>query len=617
LLVLGQPTKEPTEMHTTTSRGDGRQPAAGLDRRTIVIAGAVILGVIMSVLDTTIVNVALDKLSSDLDAPLSTVQWVSTGYLLSLAVVIPLSGWLTERFGTKRIWLISLVLFGTGSALCGLSSSPTELIACRVLQGLGGGMLLPVGFTLVATSAGPHRVGRILSLVGVPVLLGPIFGPIVGGLIVDNASWHWIFFVNVPIAVVAVIVASRVLHNDLTRRDPGPLDWRGAALLCPGLVGIVFGLSETETHGGVGSPLAFGPMLAGVALTALFVVHGLRAARPLIDVRLFRSRAFTGAAATTLLLGAALYGAMLILPLYYQVDRGESAVSAGLLMAPQGIGAMLALPLSGRLTDRIGGGPVVLAGCIIATLATLPWVFVSSTTPYGILAGLLVLRGIGMGSTIQPAMASAYALLRTEQVPGATAALNTLRQVGGSIGTALVAVVLAGQAKAVLPANGGTGSDLLAPLPASVRAQVAEPVATAFGHTFAVAAAMTALAMLPAVVLLRAERRAASMSSRRGPVDWNGADPVVEAMASSSRHGLREPVVEALGHAARIEEIAHPGVDAPAPPLVVLRKPERDIERVEHVLGGCPHPRDASVPPDGGERRLGELLEDDLHRGRL
>jgi MFS family permease len=280
---------------------------------------------------------------------------------------------------------------------------------------------------------------------------------------------------------------------------------------------IVFGLSETETHGGVGSPVAFAPMLAGLALTAFFVVHGLRVARSLIDVRLFRSRAFTGAAATTFLLGAALYGAMLILPLYYQVDRGESAVSAGLLMAPQGLGAMLALPLSGRLTDRIGGGPVVLAGCIIATLATLPWVFVSSSTPYGILAGLLVLRGIGMGSTIQPAMASAYALLRTEQVPGATAALNTLRQVGGSIGTALVAVVLAGQAKAVLPASGGTGSDLLAPLPAGVRAKVAEPVATAFGQTFAVAAGMTGLAVLSAVVLLRAERRTARQDAAPTP----------------------------------------------------------------------------------------------------
>jgi EmrB/QacA subfamily drug resistance transporter len=495
-----------------------------LDRRTIVIAGTVTLGVIMSALDTTIVNVALDKLAGDLHAPLSTVQWVSTGYLLSLAVVIPLSGWMTERFGIKRVWLASVALFGIGSALCGLSSSPGELVAFRVLQGLGGGMLLPVGITLVTTSAGPHRVGRILSLVGVPVLLGPIFGPIVGGLIVDSASWHWIFFVNVPIAVVALIVAARVLDADRVRREHPPLDWRGAALLCPGLVSIVFGLSETETHGGVGDPLAFAPILAGLALTALFVVHALHTAHALIDMRLFRSRAFSAAAATTFLLGAALFGALLILPLYYQVDRGQSALNAGLLMAPQGIGAALALPISGRLTDRGRGGLVVLFGCLVATAATLPWFFVGAGTPYALLAAALVVRGIGMGCTIQPAMATAYALLRPEQVPGATAALNTLRQIGGSIGTALVAVVLSGQAKAALPAGGAGTADLLQPLSPSVRAQVAGPVATAFGHTFAWVAGMTAVSVLAAVILLRAERDAAREDAAPAPARRQAPD---------------------------------------------------------------------------------------------
>ena len=488
-----------------------------LDRRTIAVAGAVTLGVIMSALDTTIVNVALDRLAADLHAPLSTVQWVSTGYLLSLAVVIPLSGWMTERFGATRIWPASVALFAIGSALCGLSSSPEELVAFRVLQGLGGGMLLPVGITLVTSSAGPHRVGRVLSLVGVPVLLGPIFGPIVGGLIVDNASWHWIFFVNVPIAALALVASARVLHADVVPRDPGPLDWRGAALLCPGLVGIVLGLSETETHGGLGAPVAVGPLLAGLVLTALFVRHAVGTPHALIDVRLFRSGSFAAAAATTFLLGAALFGAILMLPLYYQVDRGESALSAGLLMAPQGLGALCALPLSGRLTDRIGGGPIVLFGCLVATLATLPWLAVGATTPYPLLAAALVVRGIGLGCAVQPAMASAYAVLGPEQVPRATAALNTLRQVGGSIGTALVAVVLAGQAKSALPAGGGATGELLQPLSPGVRAEVAGPVATAFDHTFAWVSAMTALSVLAAMVLWRAERRAARDDSPTAP----------------------------------------------------------------------------------------------------
>src|SRR3954447_17972474 len=235
----------------------------GLDGPTRVVAGVATLGLVMAVLDTTIVNVALDTLSRDLDAPLSTIQWVSTGYLLSLAAVIPLSGWITERFGSKRTWIASIALFAIGSALCALATSAGELIAFRVLQGVGGGMLIPVGFTLVAQSAGPRRVGRGLALVGVPILLGPIFGPIIGGLIVDSAAWQWIFVVNVPIAVVAIAAAARLLHGDAGRADGGALDWLGALFLCPGLVGIVFGLSETESQGGFGHPIAFGPVLAG------------------------------------------------------------------------------------------------------------------------------------------------------------------------------------------------------------------------------------------------------------------------------------------------------------------------------------------------------------------
>jgi EmrB/QacA subfamily drug resistance transporter len=485
---------------------NGARTADGLDRRTMVVAGAVILGVIMSSLDTTIVNVALDKLSSDLHAPLSEVHWVSTGYLLSLAAVIPLSRWMTERFGSKRVWIASVASFGLCSALCGLATSPAELIAFRVLQGLGGGMLLPIGIALVTRSAGPQRVGRALSLVGVPVLVGPICGPVLGGLIVDNASWHWIFFVNVPIALAAVLVAARALREDAGRADAGKLDWLGAALLCPGLAGIVVGLSETETQGAIGQPLVIAPFLGGVALTALFVIRSLGVARPLIDVRLFGSRGFSAAAATTTLLGAALFGAMLILPLYYQVDRGDSALSAGLLMAPQGLGAAAALPLSGRLTDRIGGGPVVLFGCVVATLATLPWIFVTSATPDVLLGGMLFARGIGMGCSVQPSMAAGYALLPPAQMPSAAAALNTLRQIGGSIGTALLAVVLEHQAATVLPARGGSVGGVLEPLAPGARQRLAEPVAAAFGHTFAWAVALTAVAVLPGLALLRAER---------------------------------------------------------------------------------------------------------------
>src|ERR687889_1468292 len=309
----------------------------GLDKGVLAVAGVVVLGAVMSILDVTVVNVAINTLAREFGTSLSTIQWVATGYTLALATVIPLTGWAADRFGTKRLYITSIVLFVSGSALCGLAWSAGSLIAFRVLQGFGGGMIMPVGMALLAQTAGAHRVGRVMSVVGVPMLLGPILGPVLGGLIVDNTSWRWIFYVNVPVAILALVLARRLLHADHGRADAGRLDWRGLLLLSPGIAGVVFGLSQTESQGGFGHPLVYGPVLGGLALVAAFVVHARRAPRPLIDVGLFRHSAFSAAALTTFLLGGALFGAMIILPLYFQIDRGETALTAGLLMAPQGV----------------------------------------------------------------------------------------------------------------------------------------------------------------------------------------------------------------------------------------------------------------------------------------
>jgi EmrB/QacA subfamily drug resistance transporter len=343
---------------------------------------------------------------------------------------------------------------------------------------------------------------------GAPILLGPILGPVIGGLIVDNASWRWIFFVNVPVAVLALLLAARFLSRQAGRADAGRLDWLGVALLSPGLAAIVFGLSETESHGGIGHPIAFGPVLAGLLLVAAFVLHGLRATRPLLDIRLFRKLQFSAAAGTSFLLGAALFGTLLIFPLYYQVARGQTALMAGLLIAPQGIGAALAIPFAGRLVDRVGGGRVVLVGTIIVTLATLPLMWVGPETSYALLAAVLLARGVGMGASFLPATAAAFAVLRPDEVPRASSALTTLQRIGGSIGTALIAVVLQHEARAALPAGKGGSGELLAPLPAGARAEIGGPLATAFGHTFAWTVALSLLAIAPAVLLAISERSA-------------------------------------------------------------------------------------------------------------
>ncbi|MGH3100671.1 MAG: MFS transporter, partial [Thermoleophilia bacterium] len=333
----------------------------------------------------------------------------------------------------------------------------------------------------------------------------------------------WLFLVNVPIAVVAIVAAVRLLHPDAGRADAGKLDWLGVALLCPGMAGIVFGLSETESHGGIGEPIAFAPILAGFVLVGLFALHSLHVARPLLELRLFRSPGFRAAAATTFVLAGALFGTLLVLPLYYQVARGQSALDAGLLLAPQGIGAALMLPISGRLTDRVGGGPVVVAGVTVVALATLPFAFVSDHTPYALLGGVLFVRGLGLGASIQPTTAAAYALLDSSQVPRATAALNTLRQIGASIATALLAVVLQHESRAALSSASRSAGGLLARLPASEREQISGPVATAFGHAFMWAVALALLAILPAVALVRAER-AERRPSTLGRAETRAAD---------------------------------------------------------------------------------------------
>src|SRR3954469_654936 len=214
-----------------------------LGRPVLAAAAVVVCGAVMTILDSTIVNVAIERLGQAFDARLSTIQWVSSAYLLAIAAVIPLAGWAVDRFGTRRVFMTAVAAFAAGSLLCGLAWSAEALIALRVLQGLGGGLVMPVGMTILAHAAGPERMGRVMALVGVPMLLAPALGPVIGGALLDGASWRLIFFINLPIAVVALVLAARVLPRTTVRRDTR-LDVVGLALLAPGLAGLIAGLTS-------------------------------------------------------------------------------------------------------------------------------------------------------------------------------------------------------------------------------------------------------------------------------------------------------------------------------------------------------------------------------------
>jgi EmrB/QacA subfamily drug resistance transporter len=493
-------------------------PAEGLSREVLVLGGVVVLGAIMTVLDLTIVNVAIPTLGREFDTSISTIQWVLTGYMLAFASVIPLTGWASERFGTKRVWLVSLLLFLLGSVLAGAAWSLGSLLAFRVLQGLGAGMILPVGQTMLAQAAGPQRMGRVMSVIGVPMLLAPVFGPVIGGLIVDQASWRWIFYINVPVGVAALIAAQRLLPEAKPQLGQR-LDLRGLTLLSPGIAIFLYGMSEAGNRGGFGDARVIVASSIGFALVALFVWHASRRGKAaLIDISLFRRRGFATAAAANLLLVIALFGALILLPLYYQVVRHETPLEVGLLLAPQGLGAAFAMPLAGVLTDRIGPRIVVSVGVVVATVGMLAFTQVGADTSYVALALALFVVGLGVGSTIMPAMAAAFQTLSREETPRATSALNVIQRGGGAIGSALLAIILERAIEANLPDVHG-GIQGLSTLSGAERVQAGPPLADAFGTAFWVAAALIALSLLPALLLPRGAPR-----SQEAPA----AEPVTE-----------------------------------------------------------------------------------------
>jgi EmrB/QacA subfamily drug resistance transporter len=470
-----------------------------LTREILTLAAVVVLGAIMTVLDATIVNVALPTLGREFGTSIATIQWVTTAYLLAFASVIPLTGWASQRLGTKELWLLSLALFTVGSLLAGLSWSIGALIAFRVVQGLGGGMIMPLGQTILAQAAGPQRMGRVMSIIGVPLLVAPIIGPVIGGALIDAASWRWIFFVNLPVSAIAFLLAVKLLPR-VPRRGERKLDLLGAILLPAGIALFLWGLAESGQRATLTAATPLTALLLGLTLVAGFVFHALRTSEPLLDVRLFGRRGFAAAAATNLTLGVALFGVALLLPLYFQIIRGRSPLETGLLLIPQGLGAAIAISIAGALTDKLGARRVVPVGIVLALSGTLAYTQIGVDSAYWYLAAALFLIGAGLGATITPSMAAAFQDLAHAEIPSATSAINVVQRVAASLGTALLAVILQ---RAIAANLSGFHGDIgqAAALARHDPQHAAPAIADAFGTTFWVAFALTAVALVPALML--------------------------------------------------------------------------------------------------------------------
>ncbi|WP_431780697.1 MDR family MFS transporter [Streptomyces chumphonensis] len=413
-----------------------------LDRGLLVLAGTLLIGAIAALLDSTIVSVALDAISEDLDASQAALPWISTAYLLTLALVTPVVGWAVDRFGAKPMWMFALTVFLGGSVLCGAAWSVESLIAFRVVKGVGGGMVLPMVQAILAQAAGPGRFGRVMSLVGIPGQLAPIMGPVVGGFIVEGIGWRWIFFVNVPVILVALLLARRVLPADGERR-PTRVDRRGLLLLPPGMVALVYGFSRIDDVAGLTDPVTLAVLALGALLTALFCVHSARSADPLVDVRLFRSRSFSTSAVLLFLHGVAVYGALFVLPLFYARSLGYANDVIGWLLAPQGLGMLIGISLAGWLVDRYDQRLLVLGSTVLAALGTVGFTRLADAPDDLWLGASLCLRGIGLGVIGVAIITSAYRDVPADRIPRGTVMIAVVQRVGASFGTAVVALLLA------------------------------------------------------------------------------------------------------------------------------------------------------------------------------
>jgi EmrB/QacA subfamily drug resistance transporter len=417
-----------------------------IDPAVLKSALILVIGALAVVFDTTIVSVALHTLAARLHTSLSVIQWVTTGYLLALGIAVPLSTWGLQRFGGKRLWMFALTVFLAGSVGASLAWDAGSLIGWRVVQGAGGGLMLPVLTTLVMQAAGGKALGRTVTVVALPALLGPILGPLVGGAILTHLSWRFMFWVNVPFCALGLVLAARFMATDtpsFVQNEARPrLDVPGLVLITPAVAAIILGLTNAGRSAGFGQADVIIPLLAGAALLAAFTVHALRSARPLVDIRLLGRRPVASASAVLFFSGVALYGTMLLLPLYYQQVRGVSALTAGIMLVPQGIGTLLSRSAAGRLTDKTGARPVAACGFAIVALTTIPFAFAGAHTNAWLLALWLVIRGFGLGAVTIPVMAVAYLGLDREQIAHSSVLTRTTQQIGGSFGTAVLAVIL-------------------------------------------------------------------------------------------------------------------------------------------------------------------------------
>lgn len=428
---------------TRRAAAGGREYPDKVDAKLLRVVFVCGLACVMAILDSTVVAVAQGTFVTEFKTTQAVVSWTVAGYMLAFATVIPITGWAADRFGTKRLFIGSVLFFMLGSLLCAIAPNIMLLIIFRVIQGAGGGMLMPLSFVILTHEAGPKRVGRLMAIGGIPILLGPIGGPILGGWLVGAYGWEWIFLINLPIGLIALVLAAITFPKD----RPAPaeaLDIVSVLLLPPGVTLFLAGISSIPAAGTVADHRVLVPTITGLVLVTAFVFHSFRTDHPLIDLRLFQNRVVTHANLALLVFGAPFVGVGLLIPSYFQLVMQQTPMQSGMHLVPVGLGAVLTMPLAGVFMDKHGPGKIVLIG--LPTMAVGLGIFtygVATQAAYNptLLIGLAVM-GLGIGCTTTPLSAAVLQSLAPHQVARGTTLVTVNQQVSGSIGAALMAVVL-------------------------------------------------------------------------------------------------------------------------------------------------------------------------------
>ncbi|EJE99353.1 MDR family MFS transporter [Liquorilactobacillus mali] len=414
-----------------------------IPKSVTVIAWILVLGAMAPLLDSTMVNIAINTLVKDLNSSVEIVQWTITGYVLATGIAVPFSSWLLNKFDGKLIFLTGEVLFALGSLLSALSTNINFLIGARLVQGFAGGLIIPILTTLLIQTAGQEIMGQMMATVGLPMILGPLVGPILGGIIIKYLSWHWIFWINIPVGIISIILIIWKMPKYPAQNKAAKMDFVGIVLLAASTTAIIYGIVKAANAANFLNQTTLMFVCLGIGLMFLYIIWALiMKEKVVLPLKLFTHNSFNGSIIGLFIAGTVLNGAMLLLPLFFQNVRGMSVMMAGLALIPQGLGMLISRPLTGKLTDQIGAKYVVFGSLLITFIGTLPFYWIDNKTSYWIIAGILFVRGIGAGGIFMPLMADAYTGMVNSQIPAASIGSRIVQNIGSAFGSALISTLV-------------------------------------------------------------------------------------------------------------------------------------------------------------------------------